>query len=210
MGSFIDLKGKRFGKLLVVKRANNYITPAGNYITMWECKCDCGNIKAISGHALRNGFTKSCGCIHKKHGLTGTRLFNIWVDMRQRCYNPKIPNYNLWGGKGITVCEEWKNNFQSFYDWAMTNGYTANCSIDRINGNGNYEPSNCRWATAKQQARNLSNNHNITISGETKTLSAWLEQSPITKSTFYRRVKQGISIEEALSLPRRKAVKING
>lgn len=198
MWNFIDITGKKFGRLLVIKRTNDHITPKGHHITMWECKCDCGNTKTITGHALKQGFTKSCGCISKKHGKTKTRLFNIWVNMRQRCYNSKIPEFHLWGGKGVAVCDEWRNDFKTFYDWAMSNGYTDELTIDRIDNNGNYEPSNCRWVTAKAQAMNLSSNHKITINGKTKTLCEWLEVAPITASTYHKRKKKGMNDKDAL------------
>ena len=201
IGNFIDLTGQKFGRLTVVERAEDYVSPKGNRLTQWLCKCDCGNYSVVNACSLRSGATKSCGCINRKHGMTKTRLYNIWVDMRQRCYNGNYPHFHRWGGKGVVVCEEWKDNFQAFAEWALKNGYDKKLSLDRINGNGNYEPCNCRWATAKEQARNTVKNRIITIDGVTKPIWEWIKTSPITESTYYKRIKKGMSDKEALFTP---------
>ena len=126
-----------------------------------------------------------------------TRLYNIWVNMRQRCNNKNYPQFKYWGGKGISVCKEWED-FKTFKKWALDNGYDDNLSIDRINGELGYSPENCRWSTTIQQARNQKSNHNITINNETKTLSEWLEISPITACTYHRRKRNGMTDKEAL------------
>ena len=136
-----------------------------------------------------------------KHGLKKTRLYNIWVDMKQRCYNKNYPSFHLWGGKGVEVCEEWRSDFLSFYGWALANGYNDKLRIERIDGNGNYSPENCRWATYKEQARNLTSNHIISINGEIRLLCDWLELSPVTASTYHKRKKRGWSDKEALFEP---------
>lgn len=151
-------KGTVFGRLTVIER--QIINHRGYY----SCKCECGNTVTIRGDALTMGRTHSCGCIIKenaktgnnrrKHGLWGSRLHRIWGAMKTRCHNPKSPRYNDYGGRGITVCDEWLNDFKAFYDWAMSHGYADNLTIDRKNVNGNYEPSNCRWATVQEQNQN--------------------------------------------------------
>jgi hypothetical protein len=151
-----DLTGQKFGRLTVLK------TFRENGRTKCECICDCGNKKIIMGSELRRGRTKSCGCLQKErviknqttHGLTHSRIYMTWNDMKRRCYNTKCKNYRYYGQKGIKVCEEWKNNFINFYNWAMVNGYDDTLTIDRIDVYGNYEPSNCRWLTIQEQQNN--------------------------------------------------------
>ena len=122
--------------------------------------------------------------------------------MRERCYYPKEKRYAQYGGRGIIVCDEWRNDFKAFYDWAMANGYKDNLSIDRIDVNGNYEPSNCRWTTLKVQANNKRSHHYITIGDETHTLAEWLEKVNLTRRAFYNRVKNGMSDEQAILTPK--------
>lgn len=183
MGKLIDLTGQRFGRLTVVAR--DYTDRNRNIY--WKCQCDCGNECFVRGDHLKRGQTRSCGCFnaevsskrHKAHGLTGSRLFNIWVSMRQRCNNPRDQAYNRYGGRGITVCDEWKDNFQVFYSWAISNGYAPGLSIDRIDNDKGYCPENCRWATSREQARNRRGGHLITFQGETLTMVEWAEKMKI-------------------------------
>lgn len=209
MSKFVDLTGKRFGRLTVIERAKNHIQPSGQSRPMWLCKCDCGNDAIICSSHLKIGKTKSCGCyvreiyskIHKTHGKTNTRLYRIWNGMKQRCCYVKDKRYENYGGRGIAVCDEWKNNFEKFYGWAIENGYSESLTIDRINNDGNYEPNNCRWISNKQQQSNRQNNRHITLNGETKTVTQWCEIFSIDIRIVYSRIKSGWGICKALKTP---------
>ena len=141
---------------------------------------------------------------HLKHGKRHTSIYDIWRSMRQRCYNHNTINYKYYGAKGITVCDEWRESFEAFYEWAVVNGYQEGLTIDRIDTNGNYEPNNCRWATQKTQQNNRQNNHLETYRGETHTIAEWSEITGIKVPTIWARLQKGWSIEETLTIKPRK------
>ena len=210
-----DLTGQKFGRLTVIKRVESLVQPSGQRKTRWLCKCDCGNEKIIQSSQLKSGMTKSCGCLSREksrerlfaHGLRRTRLYALWCNIKSRCFNPNNAHYKDYGGRNITICNEWKDNFMSFHDWAFDNGYNEKakkyeCTIDRIDNNKDYCPDNCRWITMKEQTRNKRNNIVLTYNGETHCLMDWAEIVGIGYNTLLSRInKYGWSIEKALTIP---------
>lgn len=165
MPTLIDLTGQRFGRLTVIMREGR----DSNGSATWFCKCDCGSACVVRGTSLMRGYTNSCGCLHREfagnnlstHRKSKIRLHTVWKSMKTRCYNPHSNYYRRYGGRGITICNEWKDDFQAFYDWAMANGYDENaprgkCTIDRIDNDKGYSPDNCRWVDMKTQISNRS------------------------------------------------------
>lgn len=205
MSKFTDLTGMSFGRLTVISRAEN----RGAYV-MWNCKCSCGNSVVVRTSNLKNGHTKSCGCFHAdaaslantKHGMSSSRLYRIYQHMIGRCTNSNESGYENYGGRGISVCKEWSESFESFLEWAMSNGYDDRLSIDRIDHNGNYCPDNCRWATSKQQANNMRSNRILEYDGESRTLSEWADIYEMPYGLLDSRIFRGWSVEDALMTPR--------
>lgn len=205
MSAIKDLTGQRFGRLLVVSRAESK-----NGRTCWNCLCDCGNTCIVRKSELLSGDTQSCGCLFKEYAHTPKkyfdhenkcRLYRIWQAIKNRCYNHNIPQYKDYSGRGITVCEEWKDDYLAFRNWALNNGYNDTLSIDRIDVNGNYCPENCRWTDVKTQCRNKTNNHLLTYNGETHTVVEWSEIIGISENALFSRLYRGWSVEKALSTP---------
>lgn len=186
----------RFGNLVVVSIAERKSkTDLHKY---YICKCDCGKEIIVRSTCLRLG-QKCCGCENKKtflknikkHGMYGTRIYRIWNGILSRTKYKSKKEKDCYWGRGIKVCEEWSNDFLSFYNWAMENGYNDNLTIDRIDVNGNYCPENCRWITKKEQANNRRTNKNLTINGETKTISQWSEYFNMSYNAVLVRLKKG-------------------
>ncbi len=194
----IDMVGQRFGKLIVVSRAEN--DKKGQ--ARWLCQCDCGGSTITTRYNLITGQTKSCGCILRSPRTTelDRRLSGVHSNMKARCSNPNNPHYKYYGGRGITVCEEWQH-VDKFREWAYNNGYKPGLTIDRIDVNGNYEPSNCRWVTMQEQQFNKTDSHLITYKGETKCLAEWENQLGIDHRTILARLNNGWTVEQALFIP---------
>ena len=149
-GYLHDLTGQRFGMLTVVKRINS---PDGCKKVLWLCQCDCGNTTESSTSNLKSGKSESCGCVRTKHNGKGTRFYRIWSGMKDRCHNPKSKYWSRYGGRGIKVFAEWRNDFSAFRDWALGNGYQKDLTIDRIDNDKGYSPSNCQWITREENAQ---------------------------------------------------------
>lgn len=201
-----ELKGKRFGKLVAVEA----IYDREKKVTLWKCKCDCGNVCFVRANMLVHERTKSCGCLRKDsniqnkttHGMSKTGVYNAWHSMKARCYNPTNHNYSRYGGRGISVCKEWKDTFESFYKWAISNGYRQGLTLDRIDNDGNYCPGNCRWATTKMQNNNRGVSINITYKGKTQNLSEWCKELGLPYIRIWQRLNvYGFTFEEAITEP---------
>ena len=203
---FEEMFNKKFGRLTVIE-----FVGSKNKRRMWKCQCECGNITIVDTNSLTTGNTTSCGCKHKelyqkhsiemkKHGMSNTRLYHCWTDMRQRCNNPKNKCFKYYGERGIKVCEEW-NNSMNFINWALSNGYKDDLTLDRIDVNKDYSPSNCRWVTIKEQANNKRNNVLYTYNNETLTLAQWCERLGLKSQCVSTKIhRQKMSIGEALGL----------
>lgn len=200
-----DLTGKVFGRLTCIEYAGR----DKNFV-MWRCRCECGKETVVRATGLlHHGTPLSCGCLRKErariacttHGQTPRtvtpRLYSIWRCMKQRCTNPKTPPYKYYGERGIRLCDSWLA-YLPFYEWAMSNGYQDGLTLDRIDNDGNYEPSNCRWATLEEQGNNRRSNHLITLCGETKTVTEWAKTTGINRGTINSRLRRGLAVEDVL------------
>ena len=206
----IDMTGKKYGRLTAIKLDHK----DKRNECYWLCKCDCGNTTIVSGYKLRTGHTRSCGCYreekrgdrHRSHGMTDTKLYTIWRNMKARCHNPKNDMYHRYGARGIKVCDEWRNSFNTFMEWANKAGYSEGLSIERVDIDKGYNPENCRWITKKEQYLNRSDSHLVTAFGKTQTIKEWADESGIAFDTIERRLNAyGWDAERAVSQkPRRK------
>lgn len=207
MGRFIDMIGMEFGKLKVIE----FHGIGKDKKTKWLVECACKSKIIVNAGDLRLGKSKSCGCtrVSVKHGYARKanrgRIYSIWKQMRQRCLNLKKPNFHNYGGRGITICDEW-NDYKVFHSWAISNGYEDGLTIDRINNDGNYEPLNCRWATKKEQGNNTRRTIFITYNNIHKPLTFWSEYFKIEQNTLRKRMLT-MTFEEAIKKPLRKSTK---
>ena len=208
MNDKYQLEGQKFGRLTVLQRKGS----DRHKKALWYCKCDCGGEKTTTTGQLKRGATKSCGCLdtehrenfvrnNTKHMMDGTPEYWAWKHIKDRCYNPESQYYYLYGGRGISVCNRWLESFLNFYEDMGTRPRDCT-SIERIDGNGNYCPENCRWADYSEQSRNTSQNWKITIDGETKVLTDWAKESPVTAGAIRHRIRKlGWSEKEAVFRP---------
>jgi hypothetical protein len=197
----IDIAGQRFGSWLVIEQAGN--NPRGG--ALWLSRCDCGTERAVLGEDLRKGKSLSCGhdkktrmiSLNRSHGGSGTRLHHIWKSMRRRCVDPKSTGYDRYGGRGISVCDEWQD-FSAFRDWSLKNGYRDDLSIERQDNDGNYCPENCVWADAETQANNRSI---VARSPDGRSWWQIAKANGITHAAYQQRTAAGWPFELASTLP---------
>lgn len=203
-----NLIGQRFGRWVVLEFAGYK-----NNKAHWFCKCDCGKEKIVCGKNLTLGKTKSCGCLHNeqlveyftKHGARSKekdkteRLYFTWKNMKSRCFNSSSKYYHRYGGRGINICDEWKNSYVAFKEWAISSGYSEKLTIERIDNNGIYCPENCRWATVKEQSRNRSTNIFLEYKGKTYILKDLATALGVDRKKLKRRIDNGMTVEQAIS-----------
>jgi hypothetical protein len=202
----IDLTGEKFNKLTVLELSR--IIPKRSY---WKCLCECGNEKIVRADSLKDGSIKSCGCLKKEqdkinldtrtHNQTRTKLYKAWCNMKRRCYDKNNIGYNNYGGRGIQICNEWKNSFISFKEWAYSNGYKDDLTIDRIDVNGNYTPNNCKWSTFIEQCNNRRSNILIEDGEEKLTLKQLCDKYSLKYDRTKHRYYYGDRTVERLTRP---------
>lgn len=211
---FRDLTGLRFGRIYIVKYSHHY---KGSIY--WLCKCDCGNESIAKGTSLNYGSTKSCGCGSANQAVKNCekyrnkirvpspysrKLKDLFRNMNDRCYNNKNKRWKNYGGRGIKVCDQWRNNRRGFYSWAIKNGYSPSLQIDRIDVDGNYEPANCRFVDAITQMNNTTYNRFVDWMGQRKTVSEWARQLDVTPSAIAHRLNRGWSLDRVMTQPFRR------
>lgn len=208
MTKTIEMKGRVFSRLTVLERSGSNAQGKAK----WKCRCSCGKTKKIDGTKLRNSRVQSCGCLHMErcldavtiHGMTGTKEYRAWMAMRGRCHDRRNKKYQIYGGRGIFVCDRWINSFPNFFE-DIGNAPTKKHSLGRINNDGPYSPDNCRWETVHQQANNRSNVRIIFYNGKSKSLAEWERVFGLTKRRIAERLKCGWTVEKALSPPFRRS-----
>lgn len=214
MGKKLDLAGIQFGRLTAIEDVGANKQGA----RLWRCRCECGQESIVRSSDLVRGHIVSCGCSkidhchylnesglnvlnpYQTHGKSKTRLYRIWKDMKRRVTNPNRDNFKYYGGRGIDICDEWFNDFEPFYDWAVANGYSDNLEIDRIDNDGDYEPGNCHWVTKKVNCNNASTNRRIEYMGRTKTATEWAEFFNIPYTKLIYRLNAGWDLDRAFGV----------
>lgn len=213
MAKAINLAGRRFGRLTAIERVASPKAQA-----QWRCVCDCGKETVVRSQDLRNGHTKSCGCYGLEvsvshtpsfftHKESKSRLYRVWIGIKERCNNCKNKDYSYYGGRGIKACPEWDKSYLAFRDWALASGYRDDLTIDRIDVNGSYCPENCRWVDMKTQMNNTRANRKITQNGETRTMAEWAERTGIAYETIRYRATSGKPADDVLRLPQKRREK---
>lgn len=203
----IDLAGKRYGRWVVLEQAE----PGKGYSTRWLCKCDCGTVKSADGQLLRTGKSQSCGCMSEERRIQipnsimndDERLRAIYISIRSACEQPKDPKYHKFGGKGITVCDEWKRSFQAFAEWSKKNGYTSGAFLLRYDVNQGYTPYNSKWAHSSNEGNGRKGSIMLTANGETHSIAEWTRITGLNRSSIEERLLRGATPEEAVN-PERK------
>lgn len=202
--------GTRFGRWTALEASELRTYASGGKIRFHECRCDCGTVQLVAASKLRSGWSQSCGCLQSErtalanttHGHAignGSRVYNIWCKMIARCTNPRLKEYENYGGRGITVCARWLSSFENFL--ADMGEPLEELQIDRLNNNGNYEPGNCAWRTRVEQARNRRDNLKITIDGLALTVAEWSQRSGIGRRTIEARHHAGWAVDRILTPP---------
>ena len=202
ISEFKNLSGQRFGNLQIIKLVGTEKDKGA----IWFCKCDCGKTTKVVAKNLKSNHTKSCGCLRRistvkkntKHNESGSRLYGIWLGMKKRCTNKNEKSYIDYGGRGITVCDEWRQ-YTTFRGWALSNGYKDDLTIERIDVNGNYEPKNCTWIPNSEQPKNQRNSKKMEVDGIVKTIKEWAILYNVKYTTLYSRIKKGWKPEIALN-----------
>ena len=210
MSTFVDISGKRFGNLVAIEREQDVVQPNGRRNgrrrVVYKCRCDCGNIVTVRADHLRSGATKSCGCMQREllssrqttHGQSKTHLYGVWNSMKSRCYNSATQFFYRYGGRGITVCDEWRNDFESFRSWSEATGYRDGMTLDRKDNDLGYSSDNCRWTDRVTQANNRSSNRMLTLDGETHNVTEWAAIIGADPRKLFNRVYAGWSDAEIL------------
>lgn len=207
-----DNVGKKYWNMTVIAIVPRTMKN-GSHTYAWRCRCDCGNERLVAPAKLKFGHTKSCGCMkierikanpsmdRTTHGGRHDRLYNIWRGIKERCHAESCKDYGAYGGRGISVCEEWRNSYSKFKEWALNNGYDNNLSIERKDVNGDYRPENCCWIPLKDQNKNKRTSRWVEYNGERHIVSDWARIYGMDARTLYNRLRIGWSMEKAVNTP---------